>query len=49
MFDLLNEIVPGRYKAKLDDRSYREGASRAGQTLAELKADRGLRNQYIGD
>ena len=31
MFDILNDIAPARYKAKLKDRSYREGASRQGK------------------
>lgn len=33
MFDVINDAVPKRYKAKLADRSYREGASCEGQAL----------------
>lgn len=40
MFDLINDIMPKRYKAKLEDRSYREGASRSGETLQEFAEDR---------
>lgn len=32
-FDLLNDRLPGRYKAKLANRSFAEGASREGGTL----------------
>lgn len=40
MFDLLNDFVPARYKAKLQSRSYREGASRSGETLKVFAEDR---------
>jgi len=48
MFDIINDIVPGRYKAKLENRSWAKGASREGKALDELKRDRGLRSEYIG-
>ena len=48
MFDIINDIMPPRYKAKLEHRSYREGASREGKALAELRASRKLREQYVG-
>ncbi len=32
IFDLINDSLPDRYKAKLVDRSYREGASKEGKT-----------------
>ena len=48
MFDIINDIVPKRYKAKLENRSTREGASREGTALDELRADRELREEYVG-
>ena len=47
MFDIINDIVPERYKAKLENRSYREGASREGMALEELRKDRKLRQEYV--
>lgn len=47
MFDILNDLVPSRYKAKLENRSYRDGASRAGKALEELRAKRALRDEFI--
>ena len=49
MFDIINDIMPLRYKAKLENRSFREGASRAGKALDELRQDRELREDYVGD
>jgi len=40
IFDLINDALPDRYKAKLEDRSYREGASKEGMTLSEYLRDR---------
>ena len=40
IFDLINDSFPPRYKAKLANRSYREGASREGKTLIEFANDR---------
>jgi hypothetical protein len=40
IFDLINDSFPPRYKAKLENRSYREGASREGRTLVEFAKDR---------
>jgi hypothetical protein len=48
MFDIINDAVSERYKVKLENRSYREGASRSGKTLDELRADRKLRGEYVG-
>jgi hypothetical protein len=48
MFDLINDAMPGRYKAKLENRSYAEGASRDGKTLEEFRRNRKLRDEYIG-
>lgn len=55
MFDLLNDSMPERYKMKLENRSYREGASRAGETLKEFAEDRKRAPEarrwgdYVGD
>lgn len=48
MFDISNDAVSVRYKAKLDNRSYREGASRSGEALKELRANKKLREDYAG-
>lgn len=40
IFDIINDSFPGRYKAKLENRSYAEGASQEGKTLAEFAKDR---------
>lgn len=40
MFDIINDVVGPRYKAKLDNRSYSEGASREGKTLEQFIKDR---------
>lgn len=40
IFDIINDALPDRYKAKLVDRSNREGASREGQALKEFVEDR---------
>lgn len=45
MFDLINDTLPDRYKAKLTDRSYHKGASREGHTLSEHLADRKRRGK----
>lgn len=34
IFDIINDAMPLRYKAKLENRSYRDGASREGQAMA---------------
>lgn len=47
MFDIVNDAVAERHKAKLQNRSYREGASRAGMALDELRANRELRREYV--
>lgn len=49
MFDIINDRMPQRYKAKLENRSYAEGASREGKTLAELIRNRKLRDEYVGE
>ena len=40
IFDIINDSLPARYKAKLENRSYAEGASREGKALAEFAQDR---------
>lgn len=47
MFDIINDVVSERYKTKLENRSYKEGASRPGKALDELRADRKLREEYV--
>lgn len=39
IFDIINDSLPKRYKAKLVDRSYAEGASRAGTALEVFQRD----------
>lgn len=48
MFDLINDAVHRRYKVKLEDRSFAEGASREGKTLEEFRRDRALQQEYLG-
>ena len=40
MFDIINDAMPERYKMKLEDRSYKEGASRAGEAMKAFVEDR---------
>ena len=47
MFDIINDTVSKRYKARLENRSYKEGASRSGTALEELRASRKLRDEYV--
>ncbi len=55
MFDIINDAMPERYKMKLKDRSYRDGASRAGETMKEFVEDRKRKPEdrqwgdYVGD
>ena len=49
MFDLLNDMLPERHKAKLKSRSYLEGASREGEQLAKVRRERAERERYVGD
>jgi Family of unknown function (DUF5681) len=42
MFDLLNDIVGPRYKARLKNRSYAKGASHEGKTLEAFRRNRKL-------
>ena len=37
IFDLINDAMPMRYKAKLENRSYAEGASREGKALEQYR------------
>lgn len=37
MFDIINDAVSKRYKARLENRSYKEGASREGSTLEQYR------------
>ena len=47
MFDIINDAVAERHRAKLQNRSYRAGASRQGKALDELRANRELRREYV--
>ena len=49
MFDLINDTVSDRYKAVLKDRSCKNGASRAGEALEELRTNESLRHDYLGN
>ena len=40
IFDIINDSLPARYKAKLENRSYGEGASREGNALEEYRRSR---------
>lgn len=40
IFDIINDSLPERYKAKLRNRSYAEGASHEGKALAEFRRER---------
>jgi hypothetical protein len=40
IFDIINDAMPERYKAKLENRSYHPDASREGRTLKEFAEDR---------
>ncbi len=40
IFDIVNDSMPGRYKAKLENRSWADGASREGKALEEFRRDR---------
>ena len=48
MFDILNDAVKGRYKARLENRSYAPGASQEGKALTELNYNKKLRDEYVG-
>ena len=37
IFDIINDRLPGRYKAKLQNRSFAEGASKEGKALEEFR------------
>ncbi len=47
IFDLINDSLPKRYKAKLENRSWAEGASREGKTLEEFVKSKALRKEYV--
>ncbi len=49
MFDIINDILPERYKARLENRSYRDGASRSGTAIEELRRNPELKRAYVGD
>ena len=47
MFDIINDVVGPRYKAKLQNRSYAKGASQSGKALEEMKRSKQLRGEYF--
>ncbi|MEO6718587.1 MAG: DUF5681 domain-containing protein [Novosphingobium sp.] len=49
MFDIINDILAERYKATLENRSYREGASREGAAIEEMRKNKSLRQEYVGE
>lgn len=55
MFDIINDAMPGRYKMKLENRSYHPDASRAGETMKAMLEDRKRPHSdrrwgdYVGD
>lgn len=49
MFDIINDVLPDRHKLKLINRSCAEGASSDGMALDELRRNRALREQMLGD
>ncbi|MGB3806979.1 MAG: DUF5681 domain-containing protein [Erythrobacter sp.] len=49
MFDIINDKVPPRYKAKLENRSYREYASREGGGFVNLRKSLKLRDDRVED
>jgi len=44
IFDIINDSLPDRYKARLENRSYRQGASVEGKTLEEFR--RSVKKSY---
>lgn len=40
IFDIINDSLPPRYKAKLENRAHAEGASKEGKALEEFARDR---------
>lgn len=47
VFDIINDSVGPRYKAKLENRSYAEGASREGTALDEVRRSKAMRKEYF--
>ncbi|WP_206423977.1 hypothetical protein, partial [Tsuneonella troitsensis] len=47
MFDIINDTVSERYKVKLENRSYKQGASRTGEALEEMRVNKRLRDEYV--
>jgi len=45
IFDIINDSLPERYKAKLENRSYCEGASKEGEALEEYRRSRRKRSR----
>jgi hypothetical protein len=45
IFDIINDAMSDRHKTKLQDRSYREGASKEGKSLEEFRKQMGWRGR----
>lgn len=48
MFDIINDIMPKRYQVKLENRSFRDGASREGKALDDLRKNPEIREEFVG-
>lgn len=44
-FDIINDILPERYKLKLENRSYAKGASRSGKAVEEFRKNQKMRKK----
>ena len=49
IFDIINDSLPGRYKAKLQNRSIAEGASKEGKALEEFRRTRRSKRRISRD
>lgn len=47
IFDIINDTMPPRYKAELQNRSHAKGASRAGKAIEELRKNKAMQRDYI--
>lgn len=47
IFDIINDSLPPRYRAKLENRSWAKGASREGKALEEIRKSRAMQREYF--
>jgi len=47
MFDIINDVMSPRYKARLHNRSWAEGASREGKTIDDINRHKVSRAKYV--